>query len=197
MSKPTNEFAKNVKFEPLTSKSWTLFEKLMGERGGCGGCWCMAYRLPTKEFHVNKFEGNKKLMKKIVAANQPTGLIATCDGEPIGWVALAPREDFCKIETARTLKRIDHKPVWSIPCFFVRKEYRKQGLSKLLIKGAIGYAKKHKIKTLEAYPVIPYSEKMPDAFLWIGALSAFTSNGFKVVQKNGKRKRMVRLDLKI
>jgi GNAT superfamily N-acetyltransferase len=193
MSQRTAEL--KLTFHALTPKNWKLFEELMGERGGCGGCWCMTFRLPTKVYNENKFAGNKKMMRKIVAHKRPAGLVATIKGEPVGWVALAPREDFFKIENARTLKRIDDKPVWSIPCFFVKKEYRRRGLSKLLIKGAIDYARKKKIRTLEAYPVIPYSEKMPDAFLWIGALSAFTKNGFRVVQRNGKSKAIVRLDV--
>ncbi len=69
------------------------------------------------------------------------------------------------------------------------------GLSQLLIKGAVDYAKKNKIKTLEAYPVIPYSNRVPAAFLWFGVLSAFTNNGFEVVQQNSKSRAMVRLDV--
>lgn len=185
----------DLKFTPLTIKSWPKFEKIMGERGGCGGCWCMTYRLTTKEFNANKFDGNKKLMKKIVASKKPVGLIASLKREPIGWISFAPREDYIKIENSRTLKRIGDKPVWSITCFFVKKELRRQGYSKLLIKGAVEFARKKKIKTLEAYPVIPYTNKMPDAFAWLGLLSAFTENGFVVVKKFGKSKAMVRLDL--
>ena len=155
----------------------------------------MTFRLPTRIYNENKFDGNKKMMKKIVAEKRPVGLVATIKGEPIGWIALAPREDFLKIENARTLKRIDDKPVWSIPCFFVKKEFRRKGFSRLLVKGAIDYARKKKIKTLEAYPVTPYSDEMPDAFLWIGPLSAFTKNGFKIVQRNGKSKAIVRRDI--
>lgn len=185
---------KDLVFEPLTSANWPAFEELMGERGGCGGCWCMSFRLPTKEWNANKGAGNKRLKKHLVDAGKPAGLIAMNGKEPIGWIALAPREDYIKIENSRTLKRIDDKPVWSITCFFVKKEHRKQGLSKAMIKGAVEYARATGIKTLEAYPAIPYSEKMPAAFLWIGVLSAFTANGFKVVQQNGKSKAIVRLD---
>ena len=155
----------------------------------------MSFRITKKEFDENKYEGNKRLMKDLVGDGRPAGLIATYDGEPVGWVALSPREDFLRIENARTLKRIDDKPVWSIPCFFVRKEYRRMGISKLLIQGAVDFARRKKITTLEAYPVMPYSEKMPDAFLWIGALSAFKKNGFNVVQRNGKSKAIVRRDV--
>jgi len=31
----------NLQFHPLTPERWTDLAKLFGERGGCGGCWCM------------------------------------------------------------------------------------------------------------------------------------------------------------
>ncbi|MGE5106023.1 MAG: GNAT family N-acetyltransferase [Sphingobacteriales bacterium] len=187
--------AAELNFELLSSSNWKEYEELMGEKGGCGNCWCMLFRLPYKEFQNNKPGGNKKLMKQLVKKNQQVGLIASVDKEPVGWIALAPREDYIKIENSRAFKRIDEKRVWSITCFFIKKEFRKMGLSKQLIKGAINFAKKKKIKVLEAYPAIPYAEKVPPPFLWVGILSAFTDCGFKVVQQNGKSRAMVRLEL--
>lgn len=190
-----NEFDGKLNLEALTTKNWGVFEKLMGEKGGCGGCWCMSFRQSTAMQNENKFDGNKQLQKENVANKKHIGLIAFVEEEPIAWIALAPREDFVKIENARSLKRIDDKPVWSIPCFFIKKEFRRMGLSSKLIAGVIDYAKSKKIKTLEAYPAIPYDAKMPDAFLWIGVLSAFEKNGFKIVRQNGKSKAMVRLEI--
>ena len=190
-----NSFIDNLKFQPLTTTNWQQFEQLMGEKGGCGGCWCMAFRLSPKEFAANKYDGNKKSMKKLIDENKPTGLIASVNNEPVGWIAIAPREDYIKIENSRSFKRIDDKPVWSITCFFVKKEFRRQSLSQKLIKGVIDYAIKKKIKTLEAYPTIPYSEKVSPPFLWVGILSAFLKNGFTVVKKNGKSRAMVRLEI--
>ena len=69
------------------------------------------------------------------------------------------------------------------------------GLSQQLIKGTIAFAKKKKIKTLEAYPAIPYAEKVPHAFLWVGVLSSFIKSGFKIVRQNSKSRAMVRIDL--
>jgi GNAT superfamily N-acetyltransferase len=184
-----------VRFVSLTRKTWTLFETLMGEKGGCGGCWCMSFRVPRKEFEEKKYDGNKYAMKEIVEAGEPVGLIGTIDGEPIGWVALAPREAYWRIEHSRSLKRIDDKPVWSITCFFVKKEFRRAGVSHILIRGAVEFAEKNGITTLEAYPTIPYSEKIPDPFLWTGPLSAFIQNGFTVVQRNGKSRAIVRRDV--
>lgn len=184
-----------LKFESLTAANWKQFEILMGEKGGCGNCWCMYFRLPYKEFQENKPDGNKRLIKQLVNKGLPQGLIALLDAQPVGWIALAPREDYMKLENSRVFKRIDGKPVWSITCFFIKKGFRHMGLSQQLIKGAVDFAKKKKIKTLEAYPAIPYNEKVPHAFLWVGVLSSFLKNGFKIVQQHSKSRAMVRIDL--
>lgn len=184
-----------LKFEPLTTSTWKQFETLMGEKGGCGNCWCMYFRLPYKEFQENKPDGNKKMMRHLVNKGKPQGLIASTDQEPIGWIAMAPREDYMKLEKARVFKRFDDKPVWSITCFFIKKQFRHMGLSRQLIKGAVDFAKTKKIKTLEAYPAIPYDEKVPHAFLWVGVLSSFINNGFKIVKQQSKSRAMVRIEL--
>jgi predicted GNAT family acetyltransferase len=162
-----------LKFESLGPGNWKQFEILMGEKGGCGNCWCMYFRLPYKDFQANKPDGNKKMMKQLVNKGLPQGLIASMNEEPVGWIAMAPREDYMKLETSRVFKRVDDKPVWSITCFFIKKQFRHRGLSQTLIKGAIDFAKKKKIKTLEAYPAVPYSKKVPAPFLWVGVLSSF------------------------
>lgn len=186
---------KELRFESLTAANWKQFEILMGDKGGCGNCWCMYFRLPYKEFQENKPGGNKELIKQLVKKGLPQGLIASLDGQPVGWIALAPREDYMKLENSRVFKRIDDKPVWSITCFFIKKEFRHKGLSQQLIKAAIDYAKKKKIRTLEAYPAIPYAEKVPHPFLWVGVLSSFIKNGFKIVHQHSKSRAMVRIDL--
>ena len=184
-----------LKFDSLSASNWKQFEILMGEKGGCGNCWCMFFRLPYKDFQANKPDGNKKLMKQFVNKGMPQGLIASINNDPVGWIAMAPREDYMKIGNSRVFKRIDDKQIWSITCFFIKKEFRHKGLSQQLIKGAVDFAKKKKIKTLEAYPAIPYSEKVPPPFLWVGVLSSFIKNGFKIVQQNSKSRAMVRIDL--
>jgi len=59
----------------------------------------------------------------------------------------------------------------------------------------IEHARKKKIKTLEAYPVIPYSDKVSAPFLWAGILSSFLGNDFTIVQMNGRTKAIVRLEI--
>lgn len=96
------------------------------------------------------------------------------------------------LEKSRVHKRIDNKEVWSIPCFFIHKNYRRSGISILLLKGAINYAKNRGIKIIEAYPAIPTQEKIPDSFAWIGLYKSFERSGFVIADSTSKNRPMVR-----
>ena len=182
----------NLNFYPLDKSRWKDFEKLFGERGACGGCWCMAWRLKRSEFQKQSGEGNKKAVKKLVNANETIGILAYYNDEPIGWCAVAPRDKYVRLENSKVLKRIDDKPVWSISCFFIDKKYRRHGISTELIKAVIKFCKSKSVKIIEAYPTVPYSENIPAAFAWTGIPSAFEKAGFKEAVRRSKTRPMMR-----
>jgi len=187
------EISKVLTFEPLTRKNWGQFIRLFGDKGACGNCWCMYYRLTTSEFKEGKVEdGNKNFMKELVWQMKPVGIMAFYEGQAVAWCAFAPREDFKKLEKSRVHKRIDDQPVWSIPCFFIDKNFRRQGISVALLKGVINYSRENGIKIIEAYPTIPTQEKLPDSFAWIGLYTSFERAGFEVVDRTSKNRPMVR-----
>jgi hypothetical protein len=187
------EFLNELTFEPLTKANWPKFEQLFGEKGACGNCWCMYYRLSKSEFNEGKMNnGNKDKMKELVWNNKPTGMLAFYEGRAIGWCALAPREDFSKLARSRVHKPIDNKQVWSIPCFFIHKDFRRCGISIEILKSMIKYSKQENIKILEAYPTIPTTEKLPDSFAWIGLYRSFKQAGFSIVDQTSKNRPMVR-----
>ena len=187
------DFLDQLSFEPLTKKNWNKFVHLFGNNGACGNCWCMYYRLKKPDFGEGKAdEGNKTAMMNIVWKNKPTGLLGIYEEQAIAWCAFAPREDFIKLENSRIHKRIDYKMVWSIPCFFIHKTFRRHGVSVELLKGVIKYAKENGIKIIEAYPTIPTKEKLPDPFAWIGLFKSFERAGFEIVDRTSKNRPMVR-----
>ena len=188
-----SDFLKQLTFEPLTRKNWGQFVQLFGMKGACGNCWCMYYRLNKTDFKEGKVEdGNKNAMKELVWENKPVGILGLYDGLAIAWCAFAPREDFMKLEKSRVHKRIDDKMVWSIPCFFIDKNFRRQGVSVALLKGVINYARENEIKIIEAYPTIPTQEKLPDSFAWIGVYKSFERAGFEIADRTSKNRPMVR-----
>jgi GNAT superfamily N-acetyltransferase len=188
-----SDILNQLTFEPLIRENWGKFEQLFDENGACGNCWCMYYRLKKSDFNEGKADnGNKDAMKEIVWSNKPAGIIGFYEGQAIAWSAFAPREDFIKLESSRVHKRIDDELVWSIPCFFINKSFRRHGVSVALLKGIIAYAKEKEIKIIEAYPTIPTQEKLPDSFAWIGLYKSFERAGFEIVDRTSKNRPMVR-----
>lgn len=182
----------NLEIYPLDDSRWNDFEKLFGKRGACGGCWCMAWRLKASEFNRQKGEGNKLAMHSLVKQNEQIGLLAYVDGEPVGWCAVAPRENYPRLENSRVWKRVDDNPVWSISCFFIAKAFRRKGLSLELVKGAISFCKANQVKIIESYPVVPYSEKIPDSFAWTGFPDIFEKAGFVMAERRSPSKPIMR-----
>lgn len=190
---PEIDITADLTFEPLSRKNWALFTELFGERGACGNCWCMYFRLNKAEFTEGKQnDGNKNAMKQLVWDNMPTGLLGIYQGRAIGWLAFAPRADFPKLARSRVHKPIDDLPVWSVTCFFIDKDFRRMGVSVAMLKGLIDHAREQKIEVIEAYPTIPTQDVLPDSFVWIGLYKSFEKAGFKVVDRTSKSRPMVR-----
>lgn len=188
-----NGFLSELTFEPLSKANWEKFVQLFGENGACGNCWCMYYRLSQADFNEGKLGGgNKDSMHSLVLENKPTGILAFYEDLPVAWCTFAPREHFIKLEKSRVHKRIDDKPVWSIPCFFIDKKFRGQGITVALLKGVISYARQNGIKIIEAYPTIPTTERLPESFAWIGLYKSFERAGFRIADRTSKNRPMIR-----
>ncbi len=185
-------FDKRFVARPLTKNNWNDFVTLLGQRGACGGCWCMSWRLKKNEFERQKGELNKAAMQQLVETDQSLGVLGYVDGQPVGWCAVAPRRQFVRLQYSRTLKPIDDQPVWSIVCIFLGKEYRRRGLSTELIKAAVEYCRLQGGSIVEAYPAVPYGDKVPAAFLWTGVPESYLRAGFEIAVQRSKWKLIMR-----
>jgi len=183
------------RFYPVTKENWKDFESLFGEKGACAGCWCMYWRMRRKDYDNLRGIGTKKKMKGLINKGIVPGILAYDDKQPIGWCSVAPREDFPVLENSRVLKRIDDKPVWSVVCFYINKNYRKKGLSVELLNAAKNFAKLNKGNIIEGYPVEPKSGKTADAFAWTGLSSTFKKAGFKEITRRSETRPIMRFVL--
>jgi GNAT superfamily N-acetyltransferase len=182
-------------FHPLTEERWPDLETLFGANGACGGCWCMSWRLSRAQFDANKGAGNKRAIKKLLKEGTVPGLLAYDGKEPVGWIAVGPREDFVRLAASRVLKPVDKQPVWSIVCFFVTKAARHKGVSVALIKAAADYVKRQGGLIVEGYPTEAMAEQ-PAPFVWTGLASAFCEAGFEEALRRSKSRPIMRKTLK-
>jgi GNAT superfamily N-acetyltransferase len=171
---------------------WPDLERLFGQRGACGGCWCMWWRLARSEFERGKGEKNRRALRRIVNEGRVPGILAYADGEPVGWCAVAPRDEYPVLERSRTLKRVDERPVWSVVCLFITRGHRRRGVSVRLLEAAADHVRRKGGGILEGYPVESRTGAMPDAFAWTGLAQAFREAGFREVARRSPTRPIMR-----
>jgi len=176
----------NWEFYPLTPQRWEDFEVLFGPNGACAGCWCAWFLMTNREFTEAKKDGHKELMRTLVHSGVEPGIIAYADGKPAGWVALAPRERYKRLSTSKQLGAVDDEPVWVVSCFFIHRDYRRQGLMGKLLNAAVEYARGVGVKTLEAFP-LDVEGKMSSIQMYTGKSSVFYEQGFVEVARRDYR----------
>jgi GNAT superfamily N-acetyltransferase len=173
-----NETKMKLEIHPLTPKRWKDFETLFGPNGACGGCWCLFWKKPRKQFHADAYDKNRHDQKHLVEKGSVPGILAYVNGEPVGWCAVEPRENYPALERSRILKPVDYERVWSVTCFFVSRKFRRQGITVALLKEAVNYVFSKGGRIVEGYPVEVSGGKSPDAFIYTGTASTYIRAGF-------------------
>ena len=185
-----------VAVHPATADRWADLEQLFGARGACAGCWCMYFRLTQKEFNANRGEANRTALNALVESGAEPGLIAYAGDEPAGWVSVAPRTEYLRLQRSRTLKPVDDRPVWSVVCFFVARRHRRKGLTVAMLQAAVAYARSRGAQVVEGYPVDPHAE-YPDTYAYHGLLSAFRKAGFIEVARAAPTRPVMRYEVPV
>jgi hypothetical protein len=192
----TNDQKQELEIQPLTSERWPDLETLFGPNGADGGCWCMYWRLARKQFIAGKGDSNRQLFKKTVGSGKPVGLLAYSAGKAVGWMAIAPRDEYPTMDRSRVLKRIDKKKVWSISCFYTAKGSRNSGVTLALIEASKEFVRKQHGSIIEGYPIVPQSDKVSPGSAYTGIYSAFLKAGFTEVARFSATRPIMRYELK-
>lgn len=154
----------------------------------------MFWRLSSTEFAANGNAGNREALHALATGGSVTGLLGYREGEPVGWISVAPREEFGRLQRSPQLKPIDQLPVWSIVCFFVQRRHRRGGIAGALLEGAIDYAAREGAGIIEAYPR-EFPPAAADASIYMGTVSQFRRAGFEEVARRSPHRPILRLTL--
>jgi GNAT superfamily N-acetyltransferase len=180
----------------LTRETWPALEKLFGPNGADGGCWCMFFRLPSAEWKRDMYEPNRKSLRALARGDEPVGLLAFDGDDPVGWVAVAPRSVYRRLERSQIAKPVDPTEdlagVWSVTCFFIHRTARRSGVAALLLDEAVRFAFSRGARIVEGYPVDTGGERKESSVLFHGTLSTFLGAGFELVDRRGVRRALVR-----
>jgi GNAT superfamily N-acetyltransferase len=180
---------------PLTPDRWPDFVRLFGEHGVGGGCWCMGWRLQKQQYLRQKGEPNKRAMHALVDGGCTPGLIAYLGEVPVGWCAVAPREEYLALARSPSRGPVDAEPVWSITCIYVSRSHRRRHRSSELIAAAIDHVRARGGRIVEAYPVPPKPGVSSTNYAFTGFVAMFERAGFREVARRATTRPVFRYDI--
>jgi GNAT superfamily N-acetyltransferase len=183
-------------FAPLTPERWRDFTALLGRHGGAGGCWCMWWRQTNRDFAARKGDKKRRAMKRVVDAGREPGILAFAGDQPVGWCAVAPREEYPRLARSRILQPVDDREVWSVVCLYIAREYRRQGVATALLEAAAAHVRRRGGRMIEGYAVEPRKGQMPDLFGFHGLAASYQRAGFREVARRSPTRPIMRRALR-
>lgn len=177
-----------LKFRAVGRNNWRDLERLFESRGGPKHCWCMVWRAVSNEDRQRNGKARKAALHACVADLVPVGILGYLGKEPIAWCSIAPRPTYRPLGGPEDFKD-EPNAVWSLVCFFVKREWRGQGASAQLLTAAIAQARRHRAEIVETYPVDPHSP----SYRFMGFVDTFRKAGFEEIGKAGSRRHVLRL----
>jgi ribosomal protein S18 acetylase RimI-like enzyme len=175
-----------LEVHPVTPDRWPAMVELFERRGPRGGhrntpaygCWCMYWRDRSLPHGTPK----KRAMGALVRAGREPGLLAYDDGEPVGWISIAPREEFeALLRSPQYRPRDEDEGVWSIVCLTIDRYARRRGIARALVEAALDFAFAHGAAAVEAYPHVS------DPRDYMGSIPLYEGAGFERVRDANKR----------
>ncbi|GGB89509.1 GCN5 family acetyltransferase [Knoellia flava TL1] len=186
---------------PANEATTADVEAVLGA-GGAAKCRCQGLKVPGWIWRdTTQAERDAALVEQTACGTDgPTsGLIGYVDGEPAGWVAVEPRENYPRLWARKQpWMRMDPElpGVWSVTCFVVGKGHRRTGLTYELAHATVEYGERVGAAVLEGYPIEPAPGK---TVIWdeasVGLVQVFVEAGYEVVATPTLRRRVVRRQL--
>lgn len=192
-----------IEISPVQQVPWSHVDAVLGTTGDGPTCWCRWWLDTNAQFNASSVDEKRSALQTDIAADAPRGLIATVDGAPAGWVAVAPRPHYQRLPRTRVLAAAlpdedwADDATWSVVCFVITRDHRGAGLSGALLDAAVDAARDGGATVVEGYPV--EVEGRRDARgLYTGISTVFERAGFtEVARVPGTASRPTRLVMRL
>ncbi|MER7428190.1 GNAT family N-acetyltransferase [Nonomuraea rubra] len=154
----------------------------------------MWFRLSGPEFRATPAGGRRERLQRLVdGAERAPGVLAYLSGTPVGWCAVAPLEEHARLLRSRVTRPASpgSPGVWSVTCFYVRREGRGRGVAAALLEGAVSYAASQGARVVEGYPKDSEKRLAADE-LYYGWRGLFEGAGFEEVERRSPTRPIMR-----
>ena len=147
------------------------------KRPGADVCWCLSYRLPSKEHLALHGTARGERVRELLAQDPPPGVLAYDGEDVVGWAGVHPRAD-TSFARNRRIPQVDDLDVWSVWCLRVRPGHRGRGIVHPLLAGAVDLARSYGAPAVEGYPVDNAGAKVDLTMAFVGTRHVFERAGF-------------------
>jgi hypothetical protein len=177
--------------QELGPKTWPDFVRIMEKHNGVwGGCWCVSYHLTRAE--EGKWSGrHRELKQRLVQANQTHAALVYNGKDVAGWCQFGPPAELPARMSGYDRLGLD-QPDWRVPCFFVDRDQRKQGVAEAALAGALRIIAAKGGGTVDGYPTDTRGKPYGSSFLWGGTQTMFEEAGFRPLGHLGTSKLVMR-----
>lgn len=178
---------------PLAPETWPAFAKLVEANGGIfGGCWCIGFHLDPKG-PKGQLAPHRESKERLVREGKALAALVFDGDDAVGWCQFGRTDDLRNIKNRKNYEvGLKELPDWRLPCFFVGKGNRKQGVAKAALAGALQMIAERGGGLVEAYPFDTDASPLSSSFLHAGTLRMFLNEGFEVERQIGKTQWVVR-----
>lgn len=149
------------------------------KRADANVCWCLNYRIPSKENRSLHGPARGERVAEMVTRG-PIGVLGYDGDVVVGWAAVAPRAE-TTFARSRTIPHVDDRPVWSVWCIRIRPGHRGKGHAHALLAGAVAFARSQGAPAIEGYPLVNRGQRADTTMAYVGTLGLFEQAGFSYV----------------
>ncbi len=170
--------------KPLDASTWDAFARLVDRHNGVsGGCWCTWFHT----FHREKTftaDGNRALKERLVAEGGAHASLVFDADEAIAWAQYGSPAELPNIHHRKEYEEtLDRLPDYRITCIFVDKKYRRQGVTAIALRGALGLIAQAGGGVVEGYPHDAGGKRV--SCLYNSTRTLYEREGFAYVRPKG------------
>ena len=171
----------------LDATTWDAFADLVEKHNGCGfgGCWCTWFH--TRE---GRREGERGRPWKERLVREGTAHAALVfDGDAaVAWAQYGSPEELPRIYHRKEWEAglTGEPPAYRITCIFVDRDYRRNGLAAVAVRGALELIARVGGGVVEGYPHDLQGRTMRSQFLYSATRTMFEELGFSYERPKGK-----------
>jgi GNAT superfamily N-acetyltransferase len=179
--------------KPLDDATWNAFARLAEKHNGVwGGCWCIWFhpRWPDKEKGP---AGNRAYKERLVREGRSHAALVFDGAKAAAWCEYGSPEELPNIYHLKEYNAgLVEAPHYRITCFFVDRDYRREGVASVALRGALDLIAEAGGGVVEAHPEDTQGKRTSASFLYNGTRRLFERANFTYDRPKGKKNCVMR-----